>query len=36
LYGYSIGETENRLPIYEYPEYEFNTADAMTNLEITE
>lgn len=36
LYGYSIGETENRLPIYEYPEYEFNTADEMTNLEIVE
>jgi lysine 2,3-aminomutase len=34
LYGYSIGETENRLSIYEYPEYDFATCDEMTNLEL--
>jgi len=34
LYGYSIGETENRLSIYYYPEYEFATCDEMTNLEL--
>jgi lysine 2,3-aminomutase len=34
LYGYSIGETENRLSIYEYPEYEFATCGEMTNLEL--
>jgi lysine 2,3-aminomutase len=34
LYGYSIGETENRLPIYEYPEYDFKISDEMTNLEL--
>ncbi|MDA3866984.1 MAG: KamA family protein [Salinivirgaceae bacterium] len=36
LYGYSIGETENRLPIYEYPEYDFKISDEMTNLELPE
>jgi lysine 2,3-aminomutase len=34
LYGYSIGETEPRLPIYEYPEYDYGVTDEMTNLEI--
>jgi lysine 2,3-aminomutase len=34
IWGYSIGETEPRLPIYEYPEYEFETTDELTNLEI--
>ncbi len=34
LYGYSIGETEQRMPIYEYPEYDFETTDEMTNLEV--
>jgi lysine 2,3-aminomutase len=35
LYGYSIGETENRLSIYEYPEYDFATCDEITNLELS-
>ena len=34
IWGYSIGETEPRLPIYEYPEYEFETTQELTNLEI--
>ncbi|MFO7863427.1 MAG: KamA family protein [Salinivirgaceae bacterium] len=34
VYGYSIGETEHRMPIYEYPEYDFKITDRMTNLEI--
>jgi len=34
LYGYSIGETEPRMPIYEYPDYNFEISDKMTNLEI--
>lgn len=34
IWGYSIGETEPRLPIYEYPEYSFNITDKFTNLEI--
>jgi lysine 2,3-aminomutase len=34
LFGYSIGETELRLPVYEYPEYDFDITDEMTNLQI--
>ncbi|MCF8361093.1 MAG: hypothetical protein K9G70_00580 [Prolixibacteraceae bacterium] len=34
LYGYSIGETEHRQPIYEYPQYSYSCTDEMTNLEI--
>lgn len=36
IWGYSIGETEPRLSIYEYPEYDFNVVEEMTNLEIDE
>ena len=35
IWGYSIGETEPRVPIYEYPEYEFKITKENTNLEIT-
>ncbi|MCP4216911.1 MAG: KamA family protein [bacterium] len=34
LYGYSMGETEPRMPIYEYPEYDFEVTDKLTNLDI--
>ena len=34
LFGYSIGETEPRMPIYEYPDFEFEVTDEMTNLEV--
>ena len=34
IYGYSMGETEDRLPIYEYPEYDFEITDRITNLDI--
>lgn len=34
IWGYSVGETEPRLPIYEYPEYEFELTDELTNLEV--
>ena len=34
LYGYSIGETENRLPVYDYPDYPFRVTEEMTNLQI--
>lgn len=34
LYGYSIGETEFRMPVYEYPQYDFKITEEMTNLEI--
>ncbi|KPA18901.1 l-lysine 2,3-aminomutase [Candidatus Magnetomorum sp. HK-1] len=34
VFGYSIGETEPRMPLYEYPAYNFKITDEMTNLEI--
>ncbi len=34
LYCYSIGNTEARMKIFEYPEYEFEISDKFTNLEI--
>lgn len=34
IYGYSIGETEPRMPIYGYPSYDFDITDEMTNLEV--
>jgi|GEM_PF-2014911 len=32
IWGYSMGETEPRMPLYEYPEYEFKVTDKYTNL----
>ncbi|MBN2274829.1 MAG: KamA family protein [Bacteroidales bacterium] len=34
IWGYSIGETEPRMSVYEYPDYDFNVVEEMTNLEI--
>jgi len=34
LYGYSLGQTEHRIPVYDYPEYSFETTDSMSNLEV--
>lgn len=34
IFGYSIGETEVRMPVYEYPDYDFKLTDEITNLEI--
>lgn len=34
IWGYSVGETEPRLPIYEYPEYEYEPTKELTNLEV--
>ena len=36
LWGYSLGETEERMPIYEYPEYEFTVTESLTNFSMTE
>jgi lysine 2,3-aminomutase len=33
-YGYSISKTEAVMPVYQYPEYEFEVTDEMTNLEV--
>ncbi len=34
VWGYSIGETEPRMPVYEYPDYKYKVTDKITNLEI--
>lgn len=34
VWGYSIGETEPRFPIFEYPDFDFKITDKITNLEI--
>jgi len=34
VYGYSLGETEPRMPLYEYPPYDFVPTEALTNLEL--
>lgn len=34
LYGYSIGQTEPRVPIYEYPEYDYQVTKKLSNIEI--
>lgn len=34
LYGYSLGQTEHRISVYDYPEYEFQATEVMTNLEV--
>jgi lysine 2,3-aminomutase len=34
IWGYSLGETEPRMPIYEYPDYDFDVTDELTHLEL--
>ena len=34
IWGYSIGETEERVPLYDYPDYDFQVTPLMTNLVI--
>jgi len=36
LYGYSIGQTEPRVPLYEYPEYDYKLTGELSNLDLTE
>lgn len=36
IYGYSMGETEPRMPIYEYPEYEYELTREFTNCQLRE
>jgi lysine 2,3-aminomutase len=33
IWGYSIGETETRTPIYEYPPFDFQLTDEITNFQ---
>ena len=32
IYGYSLGQTEPRMPVFEYPDYEFHVTDELTNF----
>ena len=34
LYGYSLGQTEQRNPVYEYPEYAGQITKEMSNLQV--
>jgi lysine 2,3-aminomutase len=34
LFGYSIGQTEPRVPIYDYPEYNFKVTKELNRIEI--
>ncbi len=34
IWGYSLGETEPRVPLYDYPDYEFEVTEEISNLEI--
>ncbi|UCF21119.1 MAG: KamA family protein [Gemmatimonadota bacterium] len=34
IYGYSLGETEPRMSIYDYPPYDFKVTEEITNLEL--
>jgi lysine 2,3-aminomutase len=36
VYGYSMGQTEPRMPLYEYPSYDYEVTDEITNLELPE
>ncbi len=35
IWGYSIGETEQRIPIYEYPDYNYEVTENYTNLKLS-
>jgi len=34
IYGYSLSETEPRMPIFEYPAYDYNPTQKITNLDL--
>jgi lysine 2,3-aminomutase len=34
VWGYTLGETEKVMPIYQYPDYEYDATDEFTNLGI--
>jgi lysine 2,3-aminomutase len=34
IYGYSIGQTEKRMPLFEYPPFDFSPTEELTNLDI--
>ncbi|PLW95217.1 MAG: KamA family protein [Marinilabiliales bacterium] len=34
VWGYTLGETEKVMPIYQYPDYDYDATDEFTNLDI--
>ncbi len=34
LYGYSVGQTEDRVPVYDYPEFSYSLTEEFSNLEV--
>ncbi len=36
LYGYSMGETEPRMVVFDYPPFDYTTTDKVTNFQILE
>ncbi len=36
LYGYSMGETEPRMVVFDYPPFDFTTTDEVTNFQMLE
>ena len=34
LWGYSLGETEARMALYEYPEYDYEVTEELSNLQL--
>lgn len=35
IWGYTMGETEPRMPLYEYPEYDFTISRELTHLDLS-
>jgi lysine 2,3-aminomutase len=36
VWGYSLGQTEPRQPLHDYPDYDFTVTDRLTNFEMPE
>jgi lysine 2,3-aminomutase len=36
IYGYSMGQTERRMPLFEYPPFDFSVTEEITNLDLGE
>ena len=34
IYGYSVGQTEPRMPLFEYPPFDFSVTEELSNLDI--
>lgn len=34
IWGYTLGETEPRMPLYNYPDYDFTITEKMTHLDL--